>query len=129
MEVYRLRNQREMDEQCLANHRLVFHQLSMKKDSSVLANILSDMLFAYKQIESEKLADKVSKKASRLMKAKNRGTKEAGYYVLRNTLIPAILIEVGYLTNPQEERLLSTSSYRQRIADGIALSILDYATN
>ena len=36
------------------------------------------------------------------------------------------LVETGYLTNPREERLLKTQSYRQKVAEGIAQAIVDY---
>ena len=44
----------------------------------------------------------------------NRGIRRRGYYVLRSTSIPAVLVECGFLTNPTEARLALQSSYRQR---------------
>ncbi|MCA9407023.1 MAG: N-acetylmuramoyl-L-alanine amidase, partial [Candidatus Omnitrophica bacterium] len=58
--------------------------------------------------------------------ARNLGRKKSRFYVLRNTLIPSILVEVGFLTNPKEENLLSTPAYRQRIAIGLANSIVEH---
>jgi len=54
------------------------------------------------------------------------GPKEARFYVLRNTLIPSVLVEVGFLTNPREEKLLRTTGYRQKVAVGIAKSVMGY---
>jgi len=46
--------------------------------------------------------------------------------VLRETKMPAIIIEIGFLTNPDEERLLSTSEYRRLAAQGILNSTIRY---
>jgi N-acetylmuramoyl-L-alanine amidase len=50
----------------------------------------------------------------------NRGVRRRGYYVLRHTRIPAVLVECGFLTNPTEARYVQNSSYRQRLAEEIA---------
>ena len=49
----------------------------------------------------------------------NRGVRRRGYYVLRNTRIPAVLVECGFLTNPTEAQYALSSSYRQQLADEI----------
>ena len=54
----------------------------------------------------------------------NRGIRRRGYYVLRNTRIPAVLVECGFLTNPMEARLALQSSYRQELADRIADGVM-----
>ena len=43
----------------------------------------------------------------------NRGVRRRGYYVLRKTKIPAVLVECGFLTNPSEGEYVQTTSYRQ----------------
>jgi N-acetylmuramoyl-L-alanine amidase len=55
----------------------------------------------------------------------NRGVKRRGYYVLRHTRCPAILVEGGFLTNPREgARIAGSPAYRQRLADAIAGGII-----
>ncbi len=54
----------------------------------------------------------------------NRGIRRRGYYVLRNTRIPAVLVECGFLTNPMEAQLALQSSYRQELADRIADGVM-----
>jgi N-acetylmuramoyl-L-alanine amidase len=54
----------------------------------------------------------------------NRGIRRRGYYVLRNTRIPAVLVECGFLTNPMEARLALQSSYRQELANRIADGVM-----
>ncbi len=58
----------------------------------------------------------------------NRGIRRRGYYVLRRTSIPAVLVECGFLTNPTEARLALQSSYRQKLADGIAAGVMGKPT-
>jgi N-acetylmuramoyl-L-alanine amidase len=53
----------------------------------------------------------------------NRGVRRRGYYVLRKTRIPAVLVECGFLTNSFEARHVLNASYRQKLADEIARGI------
>jgi len=109
------------------NQRLMFNQLSMKRGVPDLNNIISDMIYTHKQAQAETLAKQLARTTAKRIKTKNRGEKKSHFFVVKNTLMPAILIEVGFLTNPKESKLLQTSKYRQRVARGIAESILDYA--
>jgi N-acetylmuramoyl-L-alanine amidase len=56
----------------------------------------------------------------------DRGVRSARFLVLRKSEIPAILVEVGYLTSPTESLKLSDEKYRERMADAIAQGILEY---
>jgi len=53
----------------------------------------------------------------------NRGVRRRGYYVLRKTAIPAVLVECGFLTNPTEAAYAQSAGYRQKLADEIAAGI------
>jgi len=53
----------------------------------------------------------------------NRGVRRRGYYVLRKTSIPAVLVECGFLTNPTEAAYAQTASYRQKLAEEIAAGV------
>lgn len=53
----------------------------------------------------------------------NRGIRRRGFYVLRRTAIPSVLVECGFLTNPTEGRLAQSASYRQLLAERIARGI------
>jgi N-acetylmuramoyl-L-alanine amidase len=50
----------------------------------------------------------------------------APFYVLKYAYVPSILVEIGYLTNPREARLLRKKYYLQQIAKGIALSVVKF---
>ena len=53
----------------------------------------------------------------------NRGVRRRGYYVLRKTRIPAVLVECGFLTNPSEAQYALSASYRQNLAEEIARGV------
>lgn len=54
----------------------------------------------------------------------NRGIRRRGYYVLRKTTNPGVLVECGFLTNPAEGQLALTSDYRDKLAEEITRGIL-----
>jgi len=53
----------------------------------------------------------------------NRGVRRRGYYVLRRTSIPSVLVECGFLTNPNEAQYAQSVNYRQKLAEEIARGI------
>src|SRR5258705_10266290 len=53
----------------------------------------------------------------------NRGVRRRGFYVLRKTTVPAVLVECGFLTNPTEAAYAQSAGYRQKLADEIAAGI------
>lgn len=58
--------------------------------------------------------------------ARKTSTRTANYAVLRENNSPSILVECGYLTNQEEEALLGTDAYRQKLAEGIYHGIVKY---
>jgi N-acetylmuramoyl-L-alanine amidase len=92
-----------------------------------LKAILWDLTLGYNRRRSIDL----SKKLCRAMSDNSAqtcviGVKNANYAVLRGTVMPAVLVEVGYLSNPGEEALIASPSYRQKLADGIREGIRYY---
>lgn len=53
----------------------------------------------------------------------NRNVRRRGYFVLRKTTVPAVLVECGFLTNPTEAAYAQTASYRQKLAEEIAAGV------
>ncbi|HEX2188591.1 MAG TPA: N-acetylmuramoyl-L-alanine amidase [Longimicrobiaceae bacterium] len=53
----------------------------------------------------------------------NRGVKQAGFYVLNGAFMPAVLVEIGFISNPQEEQLLASARQQQLIAERLARSV------
>lgn len=54
----------------------------------------------------------------------NRGTKTANFYVLRNTAMPAALVEIAFISNPEEEALLASEEFQQQAAEAIARGVM-----
>jgi len=130
IEVFYLRDltwQEHREPQRKRNHEILFERLTMQKDHKQVRAIVQDLLYEKKIEASRFFADLVAKDLSRVTNAENRGAKQAAYFVLRNTLIPAILVEVGFLSNSHEEGLLRKISYRQAIAESLADSIYTFA--
>jgi N-acetylmuramoyl-L-alanine amidase len=78
--------------------------------------------------DSARLAANIHRHVVAGTNSENRGIRRRGYYVLRRTSIPAVLVECGVLTNPMEARLALQSSYRDRLADRIADGIMGKPT-
>lgn len=57
--------------------------------------------------------------------SENRGVRRRGYFVLRRTTVPAVLVECGFLTNPTEAQYAQDNTYRQKLAQEIARGILN----
>jgi len=57
--------------------------------------------------------------------SENRGVRRRGYFVLRRTTVPAVLVECGFLTNPTEAQYALTTTYRQKLAQEIARGIVN----
>ncbi len=76
---------------------------------------------------SAPLAYRIQRNILRTARTDNRGIKQRGFYVLRHTKIPAVLVECGFLTNPVEARRCLKPAYRASLARQIALAIRDYA--
>lgn len=56
----------------------------------------------------------------------DRGMKRARFAVLRRGIVPGVLVECGFLSNPRDARLLNDPAWRRRLADSIARGIIEY---
>jgi len=92
----------------------------------VVKTILWDLAQSQFQEESSQLAEIVQDSMTQSLRIPSRGVKQAGFYVLGGAAMPAILIEIGFVTNPKEERKLRESRYRDDIARAIASGLGDY---
>jgi len=87
---------------------------------------LWDMIYTSSRAESIELARSICLAMRNSLDVRILGVKGARYEVLRDARMPAVLIEVGFLSNYSEERMLKNSYYRQKIAEGIMDGIRDY---
>jgi hypothetical protein len=77
----------------------------------------------YYRSDSASLAASIHRNVVAGAPSENRGIRHRGFYVLRRTAIPSVLVECGFLTNPTEGRLALTGDYRQTLAEQIARGI------
>ena len=76
--------------------------------------------------DSERLASRFQRGTGGALGLKNRGVASANFFVLRNARMPAVLVEVSFISNPREEALLKTRSFRKKVAETIFSQIMSY---
>lgn len=85
------------------------------------------MLTTQIQNESKDLAKNIQTNMRKRMKVfSNRGVKKADFFVLRGVLMPAALVEIGYITHKNELKYLMTASYQNKVSDSITSGISDF---
>jgi len=91
-----------------------------------LSMILKDMQGAEKLRDSSRLAHLVQEQLAAALPFENRGVMQADFTVLRGTGMPSILIELGFLSNPKEEKALKDPLIQEKIANAIRKGVLEY---
>ncbi len=85
------------------------------------------MLTTQIQKESMMLAESLQGGLSgRVKSSKSRGVKRADFFVLRGVLMPAALVEIGFITHKKESKILGNASHQNSIASGLARGIADF---
>ncbi len=83
--------------------------------------------FYYRGSRGRSLAKKIQKQILRVSPGSpDRGVKQGRFYVIKNTSMPAVLVEIGFLTGRLDARRLEKASHRKRLAYAIAKGILEY---
>ena len=93
--------------------------------TELLLMILGDMQQNLTLVESTAVAE-VLFRAGERNGLPMRRVAQAPFYVLRGAAMPAVLLELGFITNPAEARLLGDPRYQQRLADAMAEGIYNY---
>lgn len=76
--------------------------------------------------QSIHLADLIQKNFTNINKRVNRGVKQAGFLVLRETYMPSVLVEAGFLSNKSEGAYLNSASGQSAISESIVRAVKDY---
>ncbi len=76
---------------------------------------------------SSQLAEVLQKDVCDDLLLNNRGVRQAGFRVLVGAYMPAVLVEMGFLTHPEEEKRLGDSSYQRRMARALGNAVLEYS--
>jgi len=110
--------------EALENASLKF-EMSEKEAKTLLNAILSDLAQTEFLKESQKLAEFLQKN---LVSDEDldRGVKQAGFYVLLGAYMPSALIEIGFITNPEEEKKLRDKNYIEKICKKILKGLKEF---
>jgi len=106
---------------------LNIERASLAGHSLDLKATLWDMVYTYGRAESIELSRAICRSMDDNSNSRIIGAKAARFAVLRGVHMPAVLIEVGFLSNADEEKMLKNSYSRQKIAENIAEGIAGYA--
>jgi N-acetylmuramoyl-L-alanine amidase len=85
----------------------------------------ADSFYYADSVASEALANAIQIELQKITTAAHKA-KPANYFVLRKNKVPATLIELGYITNADERKLLQSAEHQQKLADAIAKGICEY---
>lgn len=92
-------------------------------DENLIMITMAQSAFAQ---QSEKLAELISADIARRAGRQNRGVKQAGFMVLWTPSMPSVLIETGYISNPNEEKFLASEEGQTQIAEAIFEALEKY---
>ena len=109
----------------LENSVLKFDEPFKKKPGHI---DIEEILFKFEQklywSESGKFAKTFQERFKQHLPLKSRGVHSANFYVLRRTKMPSILLETGFISNPEEEAMLRNPEFRNQIVDSIARGLV-----
>ncbi|MBP2656047.1 MAG: amiC 3 [Firmicutes bacterium] len=100
--------------------------ISIHNDAFTNSSAAGTTTYHYGDSESSKLASYIQKCLTDELGTKDRGARFASFYVIRYTDMPAILVEVAFISNPEEEMLLSSVDGRFKAAESIFKGIVKY---
>ncbi|MDP4090927.1 MAG: N-acetylmuramoyl-L-alanine amidase [Bacillota bacterium] len=101
--------------------------ISIHNNSSTYASISGVETYYFGgSAKSKQLAGTIQSQIVSSLKLKDRGIRAETFYVLRNTAAPSVLVELGYITNKNEESVLKGSAYQDKYAQAITAAILKY---
>ncbi len=75
---------------------------------------------------SNMLAEEIQQQLPKKLKIPDRKVSQAGFYVLKKIFMPGVLVETAFISHYKEEKLLKSSAFRQKIAEGIAKGIYKF---
>src|SRR5688572_28394224 len=124
-ETYFLSEARTEDERRVAemeNAAVAYEEKTAVKGPAIDL-LLSGLRNDYYQRASNDFAEVIQRELGAFHPGKNRGVKQAGFRVLVGALMPAVLVEIAFISNPNESKLLGATSFQDKIAYGLARSI------
>ena len=100
--------------------------VSLNDKDKMLAAVLLDLSQGATLEASAVAAEHVLASLTRMGKAHKRQVERANFVVLRSPDVPSLLVETGFISNPDEEKKLNDPRHRARLAEAVMLGIRDY---
>lgn len=110
----------------MENAAVRFETGAQSGGSDALSFLINDMAQNEHLRESSELATVIQSRLAAVHPGPNRGVKQAGFVVLVTAYMPAVLVEIGFGTNPAEARYLSSPARQQEIANAVADAAIAY---
>ncbi|MFN3648741.1 MAG: N-acetylmuramoyl-L-alanine amidase [Armatimonadota bacterium] len=116
-----------LDERCaIANRSGADIFISVHCNSTGRRNSATGTETYWRQPRSKRLAETLHPYMVSAVGRADRGVRNASFQVIRETNIPSVLLEVGYINNAEEELLLATPEFHQRFAESVTQGVLRY---
>ena len=103
----------------------IFVSIHQNSATSSSANGIETYYYSPRQ-DSKELASEIQTDLIQSTNAVNRGVKTANYAVIKTASMSSSLVECGFVSNPTEAKKLSSSSYQDKVAEGIVNGIMEY---
>jgi N-acetylmuramoyl-L-alanine amidase len=101
--------------------------MPLPRSDDPVNGILADLTLGQARSDSAALAELVHRHLTRATGAQSRGVRQAPFVILAGTRMPSALVEIGFISHPQEGWLLGSDRYQQRVAAGLAAAVRDFA--
>jgi len=100
--------------------------ISLEDKDEVLASVLVDLSMTSTLNESLKVGQQVLSSMGRMATLHKPHVEQAGFMVLKSPDVPSILVETGFISNPEEARKLGTPAYRKQMAQAVFSGVRQY---
>ncbi|MBU8684203.1 N-acetylmuramoyl-L-alanine amidase [Bacillus haynesii] len=80
----------------------------------------------YQAADSERLASNIQERLPDALGTRDRGVKESGFYVIKHSQMPSVLVELGFITNQTDADKLESPEYQEKAAGAIADAVVSY---
>ncbi len=114
------------DRQAAASAEIENRSYAGDGESDDLDLILWDLAQTRHLARSQQLANLIQSELNSMLGLKDRGVKQAPFKVLIGAQMPAVLVELGFLSNPEEEAQLKDSAHRSKLAAALVKAVLTY---
>ncbi len=110
----------------MENEAVRFETGAQAESGDPLSFIINDMAQNEHLRESSDLASIIQGRLGKVEPGPSRGVKQAGFLVLTTAYMPAVLVEIGFGTNPADATFMKTPAHQREIADAIADAAVEY---